>query len=251
MINLLKASSKASTALRSAAVLSLTALSMCVVGASANAAPMITNGTFTSSATDSFLLGNGSSVSGWSLTNPTSSVNCLDVGGLSDICGTSYNSGEKVWVNPGVSPAGGNAFVSVAGVALPLSQTVSGLTVGTTYAVSFYQAASEVYADGAVTTESWAVSLDGSTVSSPTMSTPFEGGTPWQQVTVDFTANSASETLSFLAHGAPLGGPPTAFLSGVSIAVAAPEPSAAALFGLSVIALLGLYKTRSRSSAAI
>lgn len=233
------------------ALLTASALSFALVGAAANAAPTITNGNFSSSATDSFIVGFGP-LSGWTVSPVTSGVNCIDVGGLSDICGAAYNSpATTVWKNPGVAPGGGNAFVSDVEMAETLSQTVSGLTVGTSYAITFAQASSYIFAAGGASTEDWAVSLGGTTVSSPTMVTPSDGGTPWNLVTVDFTATSASETLSFLAQGTPVGGPPTAFLGDVSIAVAVPEPAAAAIFGLSVLGLLGLYKTRSRISSAI
>ncbi len=47
----------------------------------------------------------------------------------------------------------------------------------------------------------------------------------WQRQTLTFTASAATNTLSFLAVGAPSGKPPFSLLTGISVdAVAVPEP---------------------------
>jgi len=145
------------------------------------------------------------------------------------------------------SPDGGN-FVAEDGNAelnTSFSQQIAGLTPGQTYAVSFYQAASQQIGLSGATTEQWQVSLGAQTEDSALMHNPSESFTPWNLQTLDFTATSASEALTFLALGSPAGLPPVALLDGVSMTAvtAAPEPAYVAVAGFG---FLGVWAIRRR-----
>lgn len=147
---------------------------------------------------------------------------------------------------PATSPDGGD-FVEADGdpnYSSAISQTISGLTVGQTYQLSFYQAAGQQYGFTGPTTEQWKVTFGGNTQYSSLYSLPQGGVGPWQQVTMNFTATSASQTLSFLAVGTPGGAPPISFLDGVSL-TDVPEPATLALVGLGA---LGMLATRRRKA---
>jgi hypothetical protein len=176
---------------------------------------------------------------------------------------------------PANSPVGGN-FVEADGnpeFESGFNQTITGLTPGQTYTLSFYQAASQQqgFASGLATTERWIVSLgtaglslksggptdpvygptaayystDASAdiVASSLMTTPSAGVTPWQYVSVSLKADAATDLLSFLAwgdNGSTINLPPIVFLSGVNspnVISSTPEPGTAPLL---VILLLGL-----------
>jgi len=143
------------------------------------------------------------------------------------------------------NPPDGDNFVGADGdptYSAPFSQTISGLTVGGTYALSFDQAAAQQGGTFGATTEQWQASLGSQTNDSTLMNNPSGGFTPWNHQTLSFTATSSSEVLTFLALGTPAGGPPVALLSDVSL-VATPEPSSVFLT-LSTVALLALFAIR-------
>jgi hypothetical protein len=136
------------------------------------------------------------------------------------------------------------------------SYTVTGLTVGQTYSLSFYQGASSqvnfgfnsVTGQDSGTTNRWIVSLgtdpltvsktggpvdpefgqtgtyyntdpNASVVASPLMTVPYQGTVGWDYVTVNLTADATSDLLSFLAwgdNGSTVNLPPIAFLAGVN-----------------------------------
>lgn len=186
---------------------------------------------------------------------------------------------------PHSAPTGGN-FVEADGnpnFESGFNQVITGLTPGQTYTLSFYQAASQQlgFASGLATTEQWIVSLGttglsicpdcgpvdptygqtstyfsadptASIVATNLMTTPSAGVTPWQYVSVNLTANSTTDILSFLAwgdNGSTVNLPPIVFLSGVnSPNVLTPEPASIALFG-GLLGLGGLMRRRSKNKA--
>jgi hypothetical protein len=142
--------------------------------------------------------------------------------------------------------------------------TITGLTPGDTYTLSFYQAASQQTTFHGNTTEQWIVALGGSgftvcngcgafnttfgsnesTYSDPgadiettaLMSTPSGGMTDWNFVSVNLTATAPTELLSFLAwgdDGTTNNLPPMVFLTGVNspAGLTTPEPASVVLFG--------------------
>jgi hypothetical protein len=154
--------------------------------------------------------------------------------------------------------------------------TISGLTKGETYTLSFYEAASQQtgFGNGLNTTEQWIVSLGtqgmqicydcGSADSyyggydstyynnDPTasieattlMTTPSGGMTDWQYVSVNLTADASTDVLSFLAwgdNGNTVNLPPIVFLAGVDspsgLNTGVPEPTTLVLAALSVLGI--------------
>jgi len=157
--------------------------------------------------------------------------------------------------------------------------TVTGLTVGKTYTLSFYQGASQMvgYANGQETTNRWIVSLgtsglqttccnatddpvyggpvysyfnsdsNASIATSPLMTVPSAGTVGWNYVSVNLTADATTDVLSFLAwadNGSSVNLPPIAFLAGVDsppgLGSGAPEASTWMMMGVGFLGLAGV-----------
>jgi len=155
------------------------------------------------------------------------------------------------------SPDGGN-FLASDGEAEydgAFTQTISGLTPGGTYQVTFvwagsqYLDSSSIYDTGSLTSD-WQVSLGAQTFTTPVVSYPVHGFTGWMTQSFTYTASSTSEVLSFLAQGTPNGEPPTALLDGVSLNYV-PEPGAWALMlvGLAGLGAAARLRRVARSAA--
>jgi len=159
------------------------------------------------------------------------------------------------------------------------SQVITGLTIGQTYTLSFYQAGSQQkgFSNGLPTTEQWIVSLatvglsvcdncgpvdptygqtstyfsndpDASIVPSQLMTTPPGGVTPWEFVSVDITADATTDLLSFLAwgdNGSTINLPPIAFLTAVDAPPGlAPEPASLSVLGVGLLGMGGIMRRR-------
>ena len=147
---------------------------------------------------------------------------------------------------PATSPDGGNFIAMDVGYEPgPISQTVNGLVAGQTYALTFDWAGAEAQGYAAPTTESWDISFGNDTFSTTPVTIGSQGFSSWLQVTQDFTAQSSSQVLSFLAAGTPSGAPPVALLDGVSL-TAVPEPATWALLTLGLV-VSGFVWRRRRS----
>ncbi len=203
---------------------------------------------------------------------------------------TSTTGGIGVYGPFSDPPTGGN-FVEADGnptFESGFNYAVSGLTVGQTYTLSFYQAGGQQqgFASGLTTTERWIVALgtaglsvstsggpvdpiygptgkyfdtDASAdiVATQVMSTPSGGVTPWQFVSVTLKADATSDVLSFLAwgdNGSTINLPPMVFLSGVDTPNVLPEPGSVALVGLAMLGLVAasrkVKRTKSDATAA-
>ena len=125
------------------------------------------------------------------------------------------------------SPQGGNfmAFDADPAFSGPFYQTISGLTTGAQYTLSFYMATSTEYGISTDTTQSLTATLGGETFTTPTVDTPAGEFTPWVKYSTSFIYDGTGNVLSFLANGGPGGEPPYALLDGVSLAGGVPEPS--------------------------
>lgn len=131
---------------------------------------------------------------------------------------------------PYESPVGGNFVLADADPAFSgvFSQSISGLTVGKTYELNFWQAAGQQAGWTGPTTEQWEVTFGDTTKLSDLFSLPEAGVGPWEKQTMTFTATSTTQLLSFLAKGTPGGAPPISFLDGVSlqeVVPGVPEPA--------------------------
>jgi len=132
------------------------------------------------------------------------------------------------------APGGGN-FIAMDGVyeVDAVSQTITGLTVGKVYALTFSYAAAQQQSFTGATTEWVVVNFGGTfvpavggtagsftggqTFSTGTISLPSQAFSGWYQDTVYLTATSTSETLSFLAGGTPAGEPPFSLVANVDM----------------------------------
>jgi len=160
--------------------------------------------------------------------------------------------------------------------------SISGLTVGQTYTLSFYEAGSQQtgFANGLNTTEQWIVSLGtkgmsfcagcgaadayygghdstysnadatADVVATTLLTTPSGGLTDWQYVTINLTADATTDLLSFLAwgdNGNTVNLPPIVFLAGVDSAPGltnVPEPFTLSLFGAGVAGAVALRRRK-------
>jgi hypothetical protein len=150
------------------------------------------------------------------------------------------------------------------------TQTITGLTPGATYDLSFlanYFTENNVSGD----TVQWIANLGGTaTFNGPggnfsgftggeTQATPVAtipqgtggvNGTGWISQVLTFTAQSPSEALTFLAAGS--GDPPFAAITNISLSdpAPAPEPAAWCLMGLGVFGLGSILRLRRRAQPA-
>jgi hypothetical protein len=153
-------------------------------------------------------------------------------------------------VLPASSPAGGNyvaldadSTYSGAGI----SQKLGGLVAGGEYAVTFWWAAAQQNGFNGATTESVQVSFGSQTHTTATFNLPTHSFSGWMSQTFLFTAQTATDTLTFLAVGGPTGEPPFSLIDGVTVN-AVPEPGTATLL-LSAVGLLILF-SRCKSRQA-
>ena len=232
------------------------ALAACFVAAQAQAAPnLVVNGGFetTTNGTGEIVPGQTTgqyitSATGWYSTSTTANGgdpflfianNAVTAGfgdkwdnGIRYLWGAS-NGGASTW--DGTSASGGNYLVMDGDYhATPISQMLSGLVTGQTYALSYSWAAAQFYNNTGATTETLSATLGSATQSGPTYSLPSNGFSGWMTQTMNFTYDGTSNVLSFLASGTPAGAPPMVLLDNVSLS-AVPEPGTVALLAGSLV----------------
>jgi hypothetical protein len=149
------------------------------------------------------------------------------------------------------SPTGGNFFASDSqyhpGM---LSQLISGLTIGTSYLLTFdYALAQQVGFYGANYDNFWEVGFGTAAASTAPLTIADNAFSGWKTATMAFTATNASEMLSFLARGTAPGAPPFMLLDNVALNAEVPEPATWMLMigGLGLLA----FNARRRRNARV
>jgi len=143
---------------------------------------------------------------------------------------------------PATDPGGGN-FVALDSSfdTGAISQTISGLTSGNSYTLSFYWAAAQQYGKPGSTYDQLAVSLGASTQDTAQLNIAQGGFSGWNLDSMTFTATGSSELLSFLAFGGPNGTvPPFALLGDITLTNGTPTNPPSAPDSASTATLLGL-----------
>jgi hypothetical protein len=157
------------------------------------------------------------------------------------------SGGANSW--NGQAPGGAN-FVALDGDfdTGPLSQTITGLVAGKTYALTFDYAFGQQQGFFGPTVQTLSASVGASAWTSTPYALGSQGFSGWTPETFIFHASSASETLSFLASGnVPV--PPFAMLANVQV-LAAPEPGTWALLILGVGVVGGVARRRRALATA-
>lgn len=233
--------------------------------AGAQATNLVTNGSFETLSGGIGQIGyNGTTLNGWSNNNGSGhslGYNFVYSAGSADTTGANGNSGNvKLW-GPndgsangftGASPDGGN-FIAADGAYQvgAISQTITGLTAGAKYTVSFWWAGAQQSGFTGTTTEQWVVSLGSQTLSTDVVTNASHGFTGWMYTSLTFTADGTSDVLSFLAAGTPSGEPPFSLLDGVSMVAAVPEAGSVTLLATGLIALGVIVRRRQLARVRI
>lgn len=239
-------------------LLSVPVLFAASVWSGARAVPVIVNGDFeqTTLTSPKSAQMNTTNVTGWSTTGynflffpgtaTTTGAATVQYGQL--YLGGSTTAGASNYF-PASSPKGGNFLAADGdfGVA-PITQTVTGLTAGLKYSLSFYWAAAQQKGFTGTTTEQWKVTFGSEMYATPVVTIPTQGFSGWFAQTFTYTATSASQVLSFLAVGTPANAPPFLLLDGVSIAVAVAEPASWMTLVIAMMSIIGVAHLKRRSS---
>lgn len=208
----------------------------------AQATNLVSNGSFESSGGVGQLTGGITTLDNWTVGTPVDGApspfvfitdNNADSTGLESVFGTLFIWGTGNGVNNGFTGSSdGGYFLGINssyGTA-PISQTISGLTIGNNYTLSFEWAGSQLTNTSGDTQQGLNITFGGDTVSTTAVNVPSKGFNPWQTESYTFTATSTTQTLSFLATGTS-GLSPFTLLDGVSLTentitppAAVPEP---------------------------
>ena len=157
-----------------------------------------------------------------------------------------------LWSNPGAAPSGQSYVVGIDGdtSAATLSQTLTGLTQGAAYQVSFDWAAVQYNTAVGAYSEQFQVSFGGSSQTTTLQSEPSKGNSGWISEKFTFVADGTSDTLTFLSLGNPSGVPPVGLLSNVDVSPV-PEPSTLVMLGLGGVWLVGVRLRRKQLAKTV
>lgn len=184
----------------------------------------------------------------------------------------------------GTLPVGTTNYAEVDGdpdYGAPISTQMTGLSIGSTYQVSFYQASNEEDGNNKAYTDNWLVYIIPGTTgqyiclstvcnaqvpgfpavnpvpgdlafTSANMINPGQASTPWVQQTFTFQATAVNEVLEFVTQAVGTAGfePPFFDLAAVTTSQVTPEPGTWVLMLLGTGLLAAGYRLRRRSSPA-
>ncbi len=259
------------------AVIGLSVVGFSVIGSAAQAANLVKNGGFSTNSltTQSAYLGSQQeTIADWDLSqigysfligdgsNATTNINLegngpdpngVGLAGPGNIPVSFYSAGQTV-----NSADGSGWFLASDGAYGPasptaaISQQLTGLTAGKNYTVSFFQASAQQQGFNGDVTAGWNVSFGGNSQLSTVMNHASQAPvSAWQKQTLEFTADSSTQLLSFLATGSPVGQPPFSLLSGISVEETPPPtavPTPALLPGLLGFGMTILRKRKGNSA---
>lgn len=234
---------------RTASTLLLASVALAAFAAPAGAVSIV-NGSMDHTGGTNYLWFNGYVAPGW--TQDNSGTNPLVYTTSPDILDPAITAYDMAWVP---SPDGG-MFAHGSGWIdgenqEGIYQTVTGLTVGEQYDVTFFQSISDLSITSSGIAGQWQVRFGTTTLYSDVMLAP-AASTPygWDLQVLSFVATATTQDLSFLAHSVDHVEPVYVGLDGVSIREATvPEPAAAALVGVALAGLGGRYGRRSASTS--
>jgi hypothetical protein len=166
--------------------------------------------------------------------------------------GPSANGGSALNGLTAASPSGGNYIANDALTrdAGQLSQTISGLVIGTAYSLSFDFAAAQFRStttgifDDAPSSALWNIRFGSEIFTTQELFIGTHGFSGWQGANFTHIATSATEVLQFEAGGGPAGVAAAALLDSVSVSqfASVPLPSSAVLLGFGI--LTGITRRR-------
>jgi len=234
------------------------AASLCLsLGASAQAAEFVTNGNFTNLTSGLGQLGFNTDAVGWTSAAPDASYNFVFDNGNTPVGGqfgavtlwTQANGGASAWDGANLGP--GN-FVAIDGAfhSGPITQNITGLTIGETYHLTFNYAFAQQFAFDGATTQNLTVSLGGFSATTSDIVLPNHDFSGWSTASFDIVATATEQLLSFSSLASPQL-PPFALVSNVSLTNGGgvPEPGTWAIMLLGFAGLGAAARMRRRITA--
>lgn len=211
------------------------------IAAPAFAANLVNNGSFEQNT------GNGTCATGWT---------CNYSGNYFGEETVSFWNAQQGGSNLATSPDGGNVLATwYVDAGMTISQTLSGLTAGNTYTLSFDEASADragtYYGPGKI---GWQVSVGGTTLGNANVQVPgANSSTAWVVSSYTFVASASSEVLQFLSESTvPVAPEPILLLDGVKVqpqVAPVPEPSTWALTVAGLVAIGGFARRRQRNAS--
>lgn len=230
--------------------------------APAMAQNLVTNGTFAvTGGSTSFQFGPGQnssvaseSLAGWSTTGGTNDVFIVGSPAAVQHVVNNVTTTATLW-SPTTggsqngftyeSPTGGN-FVGVdtdLGTAA-ITQSITGLKVGATYAVSFAWAGAQEEGATGASEEDWQVTFGTNTQTTQPTNVASEGFSGWLTQTFDFVATNTSEVLSFLGQDPGHSSVPAFALLANASVTQVPEPASLAMLAVGAVGAFGMARSR-------